>query len=917
MSNKNCGPDLVKYIVVQPSVDVITGATGNFDVCNGTLFAQIISGCTSEVNLNGNIFYNDGPVSFGSSVSACTGIYTSNIYGCSPITVHDDLILLTGLTLNTIINDDSLAQVLVRDSGTGLVKYRDAASLISATDKHVTGTTFVNDLVLLTRNDGEVVFKLSGGTNTTLSNPEPNLIKIDLNIPSTINTFVTGFTYDDINTFTIGRNDGVNLTTTINTLSGVTYYGDGKGIYNIPISGVTNLQTELDNKLDVTNFNTYTANTQIILDGKIDSVNNVGGANEFFKDKSGTTLNFRTISGGSNTTISTIGDIVKVDVTIPSDTNTFVTGGTYNNSTDTITLSRNDGGTIDITGVTDTFTTGATYDNGTALATFTRNDGNSYTLDLSTIDVNDTFVTGFTYNDTNTFTISRNDGVNLSASINSVTGFTVNGDLLVTDNTVLSGLTIVYGDTPTSSAIQPGLNNTYDLGAPSFRWREIFTTNLDAINVITTFSLFATNNVTVDNDLVVSGNTRLIGSSDYESIVTGTNPKEIVNVEYLTAYTQNNDTFVTGTTFTPNQVLLTRNDGFDVLKLSGGSNVTLSNPSTNQIKIDVNIPAGVNTFVTGGTYNDLTNTITLSRNDGGTIDITGVTDSYVTGATLNGNNLELGRNEGLATLSVDLSSIDTNYYVTGATFTNNLLTLERSGGLSNINVNIDNFTGLTVNGSISATTYYGDGSNLTGISTVDNYTTGATLNGSTLIFNRTDALSAYTVSLAGLVTTGGTETKELFFGDEEFTINNAGRSFLTTTSTGFLSFVGVGQSDDAGVSFRIPLDYNSEPEFSVQWTMDGTSSTANTVNYNLNITTGRTTTINEHTVIDETVSIVDEAYSGTAWRILQTPYSSSTITYNPGDYIHVELERDPSDGNDNMTDTAYVSGLIFRYKANK
>jgi hypothetical protein len=127
----------------------------------------------------------------------------------------------------------------------------------------------------------------------------------------------------------------------------------------------------------------------------------------------------------------------------------------------------------------------------------------------------------------------------------------------------------------------------------------------------------------------------------------------------------------------------------------------------------------------------------------------------------------------------------------------------------------------------------------------------------------------------------------------------------------------VGQVDDAGVSFRIPLDYNSEPQFSVQWTMDGTSSTANTVNYNLNITTGRTTTINEHTVVDETVSIVDEAYSGTAWRILQTPYSSSTITYNPGDYIHVELERDPSDGSDTMNDTAYVSGLIFRYKANK
>ncbi len=99
--------------------------------------------------------------------------------------------------------------------------------------------------------------------------------------------------------------------------------------------------------------------------------------------------------------------------------------------------------------------------------------------------------------------------------------------------------------------------------------------------------------------------------------------------------------------------------------------------------------------------------------------------------------------------------------------------------------------------------------------------------------------------------------------------------------------------------------------------MDGSSSTANTVNYNLNITTGRTITINEHTVVSETVSIVDEAYSGTAWRILQTPFSSSTLNYVAGDYIHVELERDPANVNDTMNDTAYVSGLIFKYKANK
>ena len=51
-----------------------------------------------------------------------------------------------------------------------------------------------------------------------------------------------------------------------------------------------------------------------------------------------------------------------------------------------------------------------------------------------------------------------------------------------------------------------------------------------------------------------------------------------------------NDTFVTGTTFSSNEATLTRNDGTEIFKLSGGTNVTLSNPSTNKIDIDVTVP---------------------------------------------------------------------------------------------------------------------------------------------------------------------------------------------------------------------------------------------------------------------------------------------------------------------------------------
>lgn len=113
------------------------------------------------------------------------------------------------------------------------------------------------------------------------------------------------------------------------------------------ISDVTNLQSELNSKLNISDFNTYSGSVQTQLNTKIENGINSGGANELFSGKSGTDLYFRTLSGGTNTTISTINDVVRVDVSIPVDTNTYVTGFTYNN-VNTFTLSRN-GGLSDLT----------------------------------------------------------------------------------------------------------------------------------------------------------------------------------------------------------------------------------------------------------------------------------------------------------------------------------------------------------------------------------------------------------------------------------------------------------------------------------------------------------------------------------------------------------------------------------------
>ncbi len=71
--SSSCGPDIVKYFVVEPANDSVTGATGNFFVCSGTTFLSAISGCTDSVDFNGNTFYNNSDVFFNGVITACTG----------------------------------------------------------------------------------------------------------------------------------------------------------------------------------------------------------------------------------------------------------------------------------------------------------------------------------------------------------------------------------------------------------------------------------------------------------------------------------------------------------------------------------------------------------------------------------------------------------------------------------------------------------------------------------------------------------------------------------------------------------------------------------------------------------------------------------------------------------------------------
>ena len=541
-----------------------------------------------------------------------------NIYGSLFVSNN-----ITGDTLNlsSITNDNSLTQILARNSS-GLIGYRDVTSItsgITTQDTFVTGFTFNTSTYDLTIKQNEGQSDLV--TNLASLATDVYVVSGVYNPSNGIVTYTntSGGTFE-VSGFTTGMTDSY---TTDVYLNGTELRFDnniqGINFYNVDLLPL------LSGKTDVTTFNTYTANTQTILNSKIDSVNNVGGANELFKDKSGTTLNFRTISGGSNTTVSTVGDLVKVDVSLPPSMNTYVTGGTYNPTTDIITLSRNDAVTIDITGitdnfviagsysdstdtisllrqdgsfinitgVTDTFTTGATYDNGTALATFNRNDGNSYTLDLSTIDVNDTFVTGFTYNDSNRFTISRNDGVNLSASINTMTGLTVNGSV---------SATTYFGDGSNLTGISS--DDNYVTGGTLNNG----TLTLERQNGIVTITGF-----TKDLDTYVTGGTVSVSPTDSDN--SGKIGLFYKNSDGIPRTLPFEDTFTTGGSYNNSTALITfdKNDGTTY-------DIDLST-------IDVN-----DTFVTGFTYNEA-NTLTIERNDGVNLS---TSINTMTGLTVNG-----------------------------------------------------------------------------------------------------------------------------------------------------------------------------------------------------------------------------------------------------------------------------------------
>jgi hypothetical protein len=586
---------------------------------------------------------------------------------------------------------------------------------------------------------------------------------------------ISAFTYDNANTFMIDDNSGNTYTATINIMTGLTVNGDlnvtgdtsVNGLSATTISATTYQNLPIDPNTFTTGF-TYTPNTFTLFDN---SGNTYSATIDIV---SGLTINGNfVVTGNTNVdglTATTISATTYQN--LPIDPDTFITGFTY--SPNTLTLSDNSGttfeatidivsgltvnGNLNVTGTTSSsLFSGVTFSGGTFVgdgsgifgAPYLPISGGTVTgstqitngLTANTISAAtyqnlpatfDRFVTGFTYSP-NTFTIFDNSGTTFDATINTMSGLTINGNLSVTGNTNVNGLSA----TTISATTYQNLPATFDRFVTGFTYSPNTFTIFD--NSGTTFdaTIDIVSGLTVNGNLSVTGNTNVNGLS----------------ATTISATTYQNlpatfDRFVTGFTYSPNTFTIFDNSGttFDAtidivsgltvngnLSVTGNTNVNGLSATTISATTYQNLPATFDRFVTGFTYSP--NTFTIFDNSGTTFD---ATIDIVSGLTVNGN-LSVTGNTNVNGLSATTISATTyqnlpatfDRFVTGFTYSPNTFTIFDNSGTT-FDATIDIVSGLTVNGNLSVTgisssnifsgntfsggTYYGDGSNLTGIS---------------------------------------------------------------------------------------------------------------------------------------------------------------------------------------------------------
>ena len=341
-------------------------------------------------------------------------------------------------------------------------------------------------------------------------------------------------------------------------------------------------------------------------------------------------------------------------------------------------------------------------------------------------------MTGFSYSD-NTFTIYQNSGSPLNATIDSVTGLTVNGTL---NSTTFSGGTY-FGDGSNLTGIIRGSGggrlfyfNLSNTQSPYYEFSPSATTQTE--QSITSGSIVSGVTSTIAGFLTPSNEpyvTILPGgiwsfylhcykedslasfdifcevfkrtSGGTETLLFQTDPVQVTS-NAPTPSMVISDGYYSGTTFDLSDRILVKVNGTN----TGTSSKTITFITEGQIHYSYATTSlylsSVDTFTTGFTYSD--NKLTIQRNEG--LSDLSVTINSVTGLTINGDLSVTGTtsSETISATTYQNLPIDPDTYVTGFSYSNNTFTISQNSG-SPLTSLINTMTGLTINGNLSTTGY--------------------------------------------------------------------------------------------------------------------------------------------------------------------------------------------------------------------
>ena len=520
---------------------------------------------------------------------------------------------------------------------------------------------------------------------------------------------------------------------------------------------------------------------------------------------------------------------------------TSVTGGTFNNNTDTLTLNNSTGGTVTITGFTDYYTTGftfnpasydltikrndglpdlsvnlsilssdvtitgGTYNSSTGTATFTNNTGGTFNVTGFLTGFTDIYVTGGTFNNNNqTLTLTRSDNVNVNVS-----GFT---DVFVTGGTY-SGSTIIFtnntGGTFNVTGITSGGGGIFTGGTVT--GATIFTGGLTA----NTISATTYQNLPATPFLPLSGGT-VTGATSFTggltaNTISATTYQNLPATPFLplsggtltgplVIQFDFNPLFIRTTNFSPGsagnilyyEVFTGSTNGFAlnsrlngggasgnlILQSSGNGNVGVNKSTSSTLNYNLDVNGSFGaTSVSATTYFNLP------------------TDIRVTGGTYSGSTIIFTNNTGgtFSVTGITTSSAFTGGTVTGATSFTNGLTANTISATTYFNLPTDiRVTGGTYsNGTATFTNNTGGTFNVTGLYTggTDVFVTGATKSGDIATFTNNTGGTFTLTGLTDTFVTGGTYDT----GSSSITFtNNSGGTFNVSgiTSSGGGSFTG-------------------------------------------------------------------------------------------------------------------------------